>query len=41
VGNGLNSIQNARKASCFDVLIWASEDKLFNESQMLDFEENK
>ena len=37
-GSGKNSIQCAREAKCFDVLIWASEEKSFNEAQALDHE---
>jgi hypothetical protein len=38
----LNSIQCARIAKAFDVLIYASEDKAFNESMAMDQEiENK
>lgn len=38
-GSGMNSIDCARKASAFDVLIYASEDKSFNEAESLDFDE--
>jgi hypothetical protein len=34
----MNSIECAREAKCFDVLIWASEDKMLNEAQALDHE---
>ena len=37
-GSGKNSIQCAREAPLFDVLIYASEDKSFNEAQALDHE---
>lgn len=37
-GTGMNSIQCAREASLFDVLIYASEDKSLNEAQALDHE---
>lgn len=37
-GSGKNSIECARDAKCFDVLIWASEDKSLNEAQALDYE---
>jgi len=40
--SGKNSFECARLAPAYDVLIYASEDKLFNESQALDYEaENK
>jgi hypothetical protein len=35
----MNSIQCARKARAFDVLIYASEDKTYNEAVALDWEE--
>lgn len=35
---GLNSLESVRKSYCFDVLAFASEDKLDNESQILDME---
>lgn len=38
-GSGMNSIESARKAKAFDVLIYASEDKAYNEAQAIDFEE--
>ena len=38
-GSGMNSIDCARNAKLFDVLIYASEDKSLNESQALDHEE--
>jgi len=38
-GSGLNSIDCARKARAFDVLIYASEEKSLGEAQSLDFEE--
>lgn len=37
-GGGKNSIQNAREANVFDVLIYASEEKSLNEAQALDHE---
>lgn len=37
-GQGKNSIECAREARLFDVLIYASEDKSFNEAQALDYE---
>lgn len=37
-GSGKNSIQNAREARAFDVLIYASEEKSLNEAQALDQE---
>jgi hypothetical protein len=37
-GSGKNSIQCAREAPLFDVLIYASEDKSYNEAQALDHE---
>jgi hypothetical protein len=39
--SGLNSIQCARMAPLFDVLVYASEEKLLNEAQYLDYEANK
>jgi hypothetical protein len=38
-GSNMNSIQCARKARAFDVLVYASEDKTYNEAQALDHEE--
>jgi hypothetical protein len=38
-GSHMNSIDCARKAKAFDVLVYASEDKTYNEAQALDFEE--
>ena len=38
---GLNSIDSVRRTKAFDVLLYASEDKLLNESQTLDYEANK
>jgi hypothetical protein len=38
-GSGKNSIDCARETSLFDVLVYTSEDKSFNESQWLDHEE--
>jgi len=37
-GSGKNSIQCAREARLFDVLVYASEEKELNESQALDHE---
>lgn len=39
--SGMNSFQCARITPCFDVLVFASEDKLYNESQALDYELSK
>ena len=36
----MNSIDCAREANLFDVLLFASEEKSFNESQTLDYEED-
>lgn len=36
-----NSIDSVRVSKAFDVLIYASEDKMLNESQILDFESSK
>jgi hypothetical protein len=38
---GMNSIDSVRESPCFDVLIFASEDKLYNESQFLDYKANE
>ena len=38
VGSGKNSIQCARDASLFDVLIFVSEEKSFNEAMNLEHE---
>lgn len=38
-GSGMNSIECARRARAFDVLIYASEDKAYNEAESLDWEE--
>lgn len=38
-GSGMNSIDCARQASLFDVLLFASEEKAYSESQALDYEE--
>jgi len=35
-----NSIDAVRHSSCFDVLVFASEDKELNEAQALDYQEN-
>lgn len=35
---GMNSVDAVRQTKCFDVLIFASEEKMFNESQNLDYE---
>ncbi|SHK93055.1 hypothetical protein SAMN05444266_101624 [Chitinophaga jiangningensis] len=37
----MNSIESARNASAFDVLIYASEEKELAEAQYLDFELQK
>lgn len=37
-GGGKNSIQCAREAKAFDVLIYASEEKSLNEAMALDHE---
>lgn len=37
-GSGMNSIECARKAKAFDVLVDASEEKLYNEAKALDTE---
>lgn len=39
--SGLNSIQCARIAKAFDVLVYASEEKEFGEAQALDYESEK
>ncbi|WP_178372074.1 hypothetical protein [Chitinophaga jiangningensis] len=39
--SGMNSIESARNASAFDVLIYASEEKELAEAQYLDFELQK
>lgn len=36
---GMNSIDAAREAKAFDVLIFASEEKMFNEAQNLEMEQ--
>lgn len=36
-----NSIDCARDAKCFDVLMLVSEDRLIKESEVLDFESKK
>jgi hypothetical protein len=38
---GMNSIDAARAANCFDVLVFTSEEKEFNEAQYLDYEAQK
>lgn len=38
---GLNSIECARKASCYDVLVFASEEKSYNEALMADMDTKK
>lgn len=38
---GVDSIECARRAKCFDVLIYASEDKSYNEAQYYDMEDAK
>jgi hypothetical protein len=40
-GSGKNSIECAKDSKAFDVLIFASEEKQFNEAQNLDFEAMK
>lgn len=37
-GGRMNSIDSVRDAKCFDVLIFASEEKAYNEAQNLDME---
>lgn len=37
-GNGMNSIGCAKASKAYDVLLFASEEKAFNESQNLDYE---
>ena len=37
-GSGMNTIDCAREASAFDVLVYASEEKSLGESQYLDQE---
>jgi hypothetical protein len=37
-GTGLNSIDAVRETSAFDVLIFASEEKLSGEAEALDYE---
>lgn len=37
---GRNSISSVRATSAFDVLLYASEDKEYNDSQALDLETN-
>lgn len=37
----MNSIECARNAGAFDVLIWASEEKEENEAKYMDFEDQK
>jgi hypothetical protein len=39
--SGLNSFDCARKAPLFDVLVHASEDKEYKESEALDYNEIK
>jgi hypothetical protein len=39
--SGMNSIECVKQARAFDVLIFASEDKAFNEAEALDFEEQE
>jgi hypothetical protein len=36
--SGLNSIDCARRASAFDVLVYASEEKDYNDAQAMDYE---
>jgi hypothetical protein len=40
-GTRMNSIQCVRETEAFDVLIYASEDKMYNESLALDYKEIK
>lgn len=40
-GSGMNSIQCARESSCFDVLLYASEESSLSEAQYLDYEIEK
>lgn len=40
-GSGSNSIECARRAKAFDVLVFASEEKELNEAQFLDYEDEK
>lgn len=40
-GSGMNSIDCTKASKAFDVLIFASEEKQFNEAQNLDFEAKK
>jgi hypothetical protein len=40
-GTGMNSIECAKASKAFDVLIFASEEKQFNEAQNLDYEAMK
>lgn len=37
--SGMNSIDCAKKSKLFDVLIFASEEKEFNEAQSMDFDD--
>jgi hypothetical protein len=37
-GSGMNSIDCAKYSKAYDVLIFASEEKSFNEAQNLDYE---
>jgi hypothetical protein len=40
-GIGMNSIECAKSSKAYDVLIFASEEKAFNEAQNLDYEVKK
>lgn len=40
-GKKLNSIECVRISPAFDVLLYISEDKMFKESEILDFENSK
>lgn len=40
-GTGMNSIDCAKASKAYDVLLFASEEKAFNEAQNLDFESKK
>lgn len=40
-GTGMNSIDCAKASKAYDVLIFASEEKSFNEAQNLDYEAQK
>jgi hypothetical protein len=40
-GTGMNSIDCAKASNAYDVLLFASEEKSFNEAQNLDYEAMK